>query len=465
MAKGKAATVFFCQNCGYESSKWMGQCPGCKEWNSFVEETVSKTPHMGGASASTVRRSSSLAPSTLADISISEESRIVTGIGELDRVLGGGIVQGSLTLVGGDPGIGKSTLLLQVCRNLSGAGHKVLYISGEESLAQIKMRADRLGEFTREMQLLCETNLDEITEVIRSCKPEAVVIDSIQTMYNENVSAAPGSVSQVRESTGILLQLAKGLGVSVFIVGHVTKEGTVAGPRVLEHMVDTVLYFEGDRHASYRILRGVKNRFGSTNEIGVFEMREQGLVEVQNPSEYMLNGRPENASGSVVACTMEGTRPLLVEIQALVCQSNFGIPRRQTTGTDFNRVNLLVAVLEKRSGLQLASCDAYVNITGGMKIMEPAIDLGIVLAIVSSFRNRSMSPKLIAFGEVGLSGEVRAVSMARQRVAEAEKLGFTTCIVPYVCAEDCRKNSGIRVIGVRTVQDAINVVMNAEEET
>ena len=464
MAKGKAATVFFCQNCGYESSKWMGQCPGCKEWNSFVEETVSKTPHMGGASASTGRRSS-LAPSTLADISISEENRIVTGIGELDRVLGGGIVQGSLTLVGGDPGIGKSTLLLQVCRNLSGAGHKVLYISGEESLAQIKMRADRLGEFTREMQLLCETNLDEITEVIQSCKPEAVVIDSIQTMYNENVSAAPGSVSQVRESTGILLQLAKGLGVSVFIVGHVTKEGTVAGPRVLEHMVDTVLYFEGDRHASYRILRGVKNRFGSTNEIGVFEMREQGLVEVQNPSEYMLNGRPENASGSVVACTMEGTRPLLVEIQALVCQSNFGIPRRQTTGTDFNRVNLLMAVLEKRSGLQLASCDAYVNITGGMKIMEPAIDLGIVLAIVSSFRNRSMSPKLIAFGEVGLSGEVRAVSMARQRVAEAEKLGFTTCIVPYVCAEDCRKNSGIRVIGVRTVQDAINFVMNAEEKT
>ena len=462
MAKGKAATVFFCQNCGYESSKWMGQCPGCKEWNSFVEETVSKTPHMGGASASTGRRSS-LAPSTLADISISEENRIVTGIGELDRVLGGGIVQGSLTLVGGDPGIGKSTLLLQVCRNLSGAGHKVLYISGEESLAQIKMRADRLGEFTREMQLLCETNLDEITEVIQSCKPEAVVIDSIQTMYNENVSAAPGSVSQVRESTGILLQLAKGLGVSVFIVGHVTKEGTVAGPRVLEHMVDTVLYFEGDRHASYRILRGVKNRFGSTNEIGVFEMREQGLVEVQNPSEYMLNGRPENASGSVVACTMEGTRPLLVEIQALVCQSNFGIPRRQTTGTDFNRVNLLMAVLEKRSGLQLASCDAYVNITGGIKIMEPAIDLGIVLAIVSSFRNRAMSPKLIAFGEVGLSGEVRAVSMARQRVAEAEKLGFTTCIVPYVCAEDCRKNSGIRVIGVRTVQDAINVVMNAEE--
>lgn len=308
------------------------------------------------------------------------------------------------------------------------------------------------------MYLLCETSLDEIAEVIRSQKPEAVVIDSIQTMYNENVSAAPGSVSQVRESTGILLQLAKGLGVSILIVGHVTKEGTVAGPRVLEHMVDTVLYFEGDRHASYRILRGVKNRFGSTNEIGVFEMQEQGLQEVMNASEYMLEGRPENASGSVVACTMEGTRPLLVEIQALVCHSNFGIPRRQTIGTDFNRVNLLMAVLEKRSGVQLASCDAYVNITGGLKLSEPAIDLGIVIAVLSSFKNCALSPKLVAFGEVGLSGEVRAVSMARQRVAEAEKLGFDTCILPYVCAQECRKNSQsgkIKIIGVRTVQDVM----------
>lgn len=455
MAKGKTSTVFFCQNCGYESSKWMGQCPGCKEWNSFVEETVSKTPHMGVAAAQPGRRSGAV-PGVLAEISIREDDRVSTGISELDRVLGGGIVQGSLTLVGGDPGIGKSTLLLQVCHKLSGCGHKVLYISGEESPAQIKMRADRIGAFSREMLLLCETNLDEITEVIRGQKPEVVVIDSIQTMYNENVSAAPGSVSQVRESTGILLQLAKGLGVSVLIVGHVTKEGTVAGPRVLEHMVDTVLYFEGDRHASYRILRGVKNRFGSTNEIGVFEMREQGLVEVQNASEYMLNGRPENASGSVVACTMEGTRPLLVEIQALVCHSSFGIPRRQTTGTDFNRVNLLMAVLEKRSGIQLASCDAYVNITGGMKILEPAIDLGIVLAILSGFKNKALSPKLIAFGEVGLSGEVRAVSMARQRVAEAEKLGFETCIVPSVCAEDCSRNSKIEIVGVRSVQEAID---------
>lgn len=455
MAKSKSGTVFFCQNCGYESSKWMGQCPGCREWNSFVEEPVSKPAHMGAAAGQQGRRGS-VQPSVLSEISLKEEDRISTGIGELDRVLGGGVVQGSLTLVGGDPGIGKSTLLLQVCRNLSGSGQKVLYISGEESLAQIKMRADRIGSFTPDMLLLCETRLDEITEVIRTQKPQTVVIDSIQTMYNENVSAAPGSVSQVRESTGILLQLAKGFGVSVFIVGHVTKEGTVAGPRVLEHMVDTVLYFEGDRHASYRILRGVKNRFGSTNEIGVFEMREEGLIEVRNASEYMLNGRPENASGSVVACTMEGTRPLLVEIQALVCQSGFGIPRRQTTGTDFNRVNLLMAVLEKRSGMQLASCDAYVNITGGIKILEPAIDLGIVMAVVSSFKNRALNPKLIAFGEVGLSGEVRAVNMARQRVAEAEKLGFESCLVPSVCAADCRKNSGIEIIGVRTVQEAID---------
>lgn len=472
MAKGKTATVFFCQSCGYESSKWMGQCPGCREWNTMVEETVN-TGSLSTTGGKTQRAAQRIAPSVLADISIQKESRILTQIKELDRVLGGGIVQGSLTLVGGDPGIGKSTLLLQVCKRLADQGHKVLYISGEESLVQIKMRADRIGRFGTNMLLLCETNLDTIAEVIRQEKPGAVVIDSIQTMYNENVSAAPGSVSQVRESTGVLLQLAKGLGVSVFIVGHVTKEGTVAGPRVLEHMVDTVLYFEGDRHASYRILRGVKNRFGSTNEIGVFEMREEGLVEVANPSEYMLEGRPENASGSVVACSMEGTRPLLIEIQALVCHSNFGIPRRQTTGTDFNRVNLLMAVLEKRSGVQLSGCDAYVNITGGMKIMEPAIDLGIVLAILSSFRNKPLNPKLMAFGEVGLSGEVRSVSMAAQRAAEARKLGFEVCVMPAVCAQNLKsagqlKESakagsmgeldGMQIIGVRSVQDALNAL-------
>lgn len=354
---------------------------------------------------------------------------------------------------------------MQVCRNLSGQGHSVLYISGEESLTQIKMRADRIGEFSSRMLLLCETNLNDISEVIRSRKPEAVVIDSIQTMYNENVSSAPGSVSQVRESTSVLLQLAKGLGVSVFLVGHVTKEGTVAGPRVLEHMVDSVLYFEGERHASYRILRGVKNRFGSTNEIGVFEMQEQGLREVKNASEYMLGGRPENASGSVVVCTMEGTRPLLVEIQALVCHSSFGIPRRQAIGADLNRVNLLMAVLEKRLGMQLASCDAYVNITGGIKILEPAMDLGVVIAVLSSFKNCALNPRLAAFGEVGLSGEIRGVGMAKQRVAEAERLGFDTCILPYVCGEECRKGQGraweegtMKIIGVKTVQDVMDVL-------
>ncbi|MGN0432817.1 MAG: DNA repair protein RadA [Lachnospiraceae bacterium] len=456
MAKGKKTTTFFCQNCGYESPKWMGQCPGCREWNSFVEELVSTASlkKNGGSAEGTMHRE----PAVLSEIEMKEEDRILTGIRELDRVLGGGIVAGSLTLVGGDPGIGKSTLLLQMCRFLALDGHKVLYISGEESLKQIKMRAERIGTFNDNLLLLCETNLDMIEDTIRKHKPETVIIDSIQTMYNENVSAAPGSVSQVRESTGVLLQLAKGLGVSVFIVGHVTKEGTVAGPRVLEHMVDTVLYFEGDRHASYRILRGVKNRFGSTNEIGVFEMKEEGLVEVENPSEFMLSGRPKDACGCVVACSVEGTRPLMIEIQALVCHSNFGIPRRQTTGTDFNRVNLLMAVLEKRLGLQLGNCDAYVNIAGGMKITEPAVDLGMAMAIVSSFKNRPIDEKTVAFGEVGLSGEVRAVSMAEKRVQEAKKLGFTTCILPAANMEALKDIKGIKLIGVSGVQDAIGYI-------
>lgn len=436
----------------------MGQCPGCREWNSFVEETVSKTPHAGVAAASSGKRGGAAAPSVLSEISIREEDKLSTGIGELDRVLGGGIVQGSLTLVGGDPGIGKSTLLLQVCRRLSCGGHKVLYISGEESQTQIKMRADRLGAFTPQMLLLCETRLDGITEVIREQKPEVVVIDSIQTMYNENVSAAPGSVSQVRESTGILLQLAKGFGVSVFIVGHVTKEGTVAGPRVLEHMVDTVLYFEGDRHASYRILRSVKNRFGSTNEIGVFEMKEKGLCQVANPSEFMLSGKPEGASGSIVACSLEGTRPILVEIQALVCRSNLGVPRRTAAGTDYNRVNLLLAVLEKRLNLPLSGCDAYVNIAGGIRISEPALDLGIVLALISSYQDRVIPDHTLAFGEVGLSGEVRAVSQAGQRVQEAGKLGFDTVILPEVCLEQVPEAPGVRLLGVRSVKDAVRLL-------
>lgn len=454
MAKGKS-TIFFCQNCGFESAKWMGQCPGCKEWNTFVEEP--KAPK--SASGIARRPAAAREAVSLSEIKAESEERMMTGIAELDRVLGGGIVRGSLILVGGDPGIGKSTLLLQVCRNLSRQHRKVLYISGEESLHQIKMRAQRIGTFTDDLLLLCETNLEVIESTMDRLHPDIVVIDSIQTMYREDVSSAPGSVSQVRESTSTFMQIAKGSGTSIFIVGHVTKEGVVAGPRVLEHMVDTVLYFEGDRHAAYRILRGVKNRFGSTNEIGVFEMRDKGLAEVTNPSEFMLNGRPEGASGSVVACSIEGTRPILIEIQALVCHSNFGIPRRTAAGTDFNRVNLLMAVLEKRLGLHLSACDAYVNLAGGIKMNEPAVDLGIVMAIVSSLKDRPVNDKTIVFGEVGLSGEVRAVNMAEQRVLEARKLGFETVILPAVSMEPLKNITGIQMVGVKTVRDAMGTLV------
>lgn len=451
MAKGKKS-IFFCQNCGHEETKWLGQCPMCKEWNTFVEENVSVSK------SSTVKLAKEAEVVALKNIETDSEERIHTQIQELDRVLGGGIVPGSLVLVGGDPGIGKSTLLLQVCQKLCESKRQVLYISGEESLKQIKLRANRMGEFKEDLYLLCETNLEVIRNIIETRKPDMVVIDSIQTMYSEEVSSAPGSVSQVRESTNVFMQLAKGLGISIFIVGHVTKEGTVAGPRVLEHMVDTVLYFEGDRHASYRILRGVKNRFGSTNEIGVFEMRQNGLVEVENPSEFMLNGKPEHASGSVVACSIEGTRPILIEIQALVCNSNFGMPRRTAAGTDYNRVNLLMAVLEKRLGLHLSNYDAYVNIAGGVKMNEPAIDLGIVMAIISSYKNHPIDEKTIVFGEVGLSGEVRAVSMPEQRVAEAKKLGFETCIIPEVSRDMVKGIDGIKIVGVKNIGDAMQLI-------
>ena len=451
MAKGKK-TVYFCQNCGHEETKWLGQCPACKEWNTFVEEKV-----IASSVTSGIKTDREIQIVSLSEVNADDQDRITTGMAELDRVLGGGIVPGSLVLVGGDPGIGKSTLLLQVCQKLS-ENRSVLYISGEESLSQIKLRANRMGTFQENLKLLCETNLAAIRSVIEKRKPELVIIDSIQTMYSEEVTSAPGSVSQVRESTNVFMQLAKGLGITIFIVGHVTKEGTVAGPRVLEHMVDTVLYFEGDRHASYRILRGVKNRFGSTNEIGVFEMRQNGLVEVENPSEYMLSGKPENASGSVVACSMEGTRPLLIEIQALVCESNFGMPRRTATGTDYNRVNLLMAVLEKRIGLHLGNCDAYVNIAGGIRMNEPAIDLGIVMAIVSSYKNRPIDEKMVVFGGVGLSGEVPAVNMPEQRVAEAKKLGFETCVVPEVSLDMVKGIRGIKVIGVKNISDAMNLI-------
>ena len=446
----KKTTIFYCQSCGYESAKWMGQCPGCREWNTFVEEPVEKkTSAVAG-----VRGLSASKPVMLKDVTGGDEQRISSGITELDRVLGGGIVKGSLILIGGDPGIGKSTLLLQMTGNLTQRGERVLYVSGEESVRQIKLRADRLGNDFHELMLLCETNLDAIGESIREVSPKVVIIDSIQTMYREEVSSAPGSVSQVREATSYLLQIAKQLEISIFIVGHVTKEGAVAGPRVLEHMVDTVLYFEGDRHASYRVLRGVKNRFGSTNEIGVFEMRSQGLAEVANPSEFMLNGRAENASGSVVTCSLEGTRPVMIEIQALLCKSNFGIPRRQANGMDFNRVNLLMAVIEKRAGLQIGDQDAYLNIAGGMKITEPAIDLATVCAIISSYKNHPIPASYICFGEVGLSGEVRAVSQAEARVREAKKLGFATVIMPKANLNEAIKSiSGIEIIGVSDVNE------------
>lgn len=453
----KGASVFFCQNCGYESAKWAGQCPACRQWNTFAEEPFA--PKAKGASSGRRRTGEAKnGPVSLSDVDAGEGKRFSTGMGELDQVLGGGIVPGSLVLVGGDPGIGKSTLLLQVCRNLSRTLSGVLYISGEESLQQIKLRASRIGTFQDTLRLMCETCLADIEEVVLREKPQVVIIDSIQTMYQEEISSAPGSVSQVREATGVLMRLAKEQGITIFIVGHVTKEGTVAGPRVLEHMVDTVLYFEGDRHASYRILRGVKNRFGSTNEIGVFEMQEGGLKEVVNPSEYMLNGKPEGASGSVVACTMEGTRPMLLEVQALVCRTNFGLPRRTAAGIDYNRVNLLLAVLEKRLNLPFSNYDAYVNIAGGLKLTEPAMDLALVLAVISSYKDIPVSEKTIVFGEVGLSGEVRAVNMALQRVQEAKKLGFTRVILPKSSLEQVKKVAGIELLGAATVRDAVKSI-------
>ena len=444
MAKNK--TVFFCKECGYESAKWMGQCPGCREWDTFVEEPVVKKS-INKAGSKIVKE-----PELISNIKMEEEIRLGSGIGELDRVLGGGIVPGSLVLVGGDPGIGKSTLLLQMCREIVLKNKKVLYISGEESLSQIKMRAERLGVINGELLLLCETDLDIIEDAIHKYRPDIVVIDSIQTMYKEEITSAPGSVSQVREATGTLMRIAKGFGVTIFIIGHVTKEGVVAGPRVLEHMVDTVLYFEGDNYASYRVLRAVKNRFGSTNEIGVFEMRGTGLEEVTNPSEYMLKGRPEGEPGSVVVASLEGTRPMLVEVQALVCRSNFNMPRRTAAGTDYNRVNLLMAVLEKRLGLQISDCDAYVNVAGGIRITEPALDLAIVSAILSGHRNKAIDSRTVFFGEVGLTGEIRAVNMAEQRVVEASKMGFDICVLP-MANKDKITVPGMKLIGIRNIQE------------
>lgn len=450
----KAKSVFFCKECGYESPKWVGQCPACKAWDSMVEEPNAGKKSVNKAAASSpVKRTM---PEKLSTVKVQNDIRIVTGVEEFDRVLGGGIVDSSLVLVGGDPGIGKSTLLLQICRILAGMDVEVLYISGEESVGQIKMRADRLGNFKGDIELLSENNLDNIEELVIEKKPRVVVIDSIQTMFREDIAAAPGSVSQVRETTGSLLRLAKGYGITIFIVGHVTKEGVVAGPRVLEHMVDTVLYFEGDNSTDYRVLRAVKNRFGSTNEVGVFEMRGDGLKEVRNPSEYMLQGTPIGEPGSVITATMEGTRPIMLEIQALCCQTALNIPRRTAVGIDYNRVNLLMAVLEKKLGLKLSFCDAYVNVAGGMKVNEPALDLAIVMALLSSYSNKALGEKTIVFGEVGLTGEIRGVSQAEQRAAEAAQLGYEHIILPKVNLKSVSR-SGLKLTSVSHITELMRL--------
>lgn len=454
MAKQKR--VFVCQECGYEAPKWMGKCPGCGEWNSLVEELAAPQP-------ASVPRGIGMTghnkPETLHDISVQEEERYGTGMNELDRVLGGGIVRGSLILIGGDPGIGKSTLLLQICNHLGKEGKRVLYISGEESARQIKMRANRLRVSAEGIFLLSETNLDLIMNHVEDVQPDFLVVDSIQTIFRPQMASAPGSVSQVREATAVLMGLAKTTGVAVFIVGHVTKEGAIAGPRVLEHMVDTVLYFEGERHYTYRILRSVKNRFGSTNEIGLFEMREGGLAEILNPSELLLSKRDQDVSGSTVLCTMEGTRPMLVEVQALVSTTAFGMARRMSTGIDYNRVVLLMAVLEKKVGLQLYNQDAYVNVAGGLRIDEPAADLAVVVAIASSFRNVPVRSDLVVMGEVGLTGEVRGISQVEKRIAESAKLGFKVCVIPKDNLKGLKRPQGIEVIGVDSVSETLDILL------
>ena len=431
MAKEKQ--IFFCKECGYESSRWLGQCPGCRSWNTFVEEKVTVKSK---ASSKTVSVSERPKATSIKNVSSSEESRILTRIGELDRVLGGGIVKGSLVLVGGDPGIGKSTLLLEMCKNLVETDTRVLYVSGEESVSQIKSRAVRLGitegtVMEERLMLLSDNDIDNIEGQIDALKAEVVIIDSIQTIMSADIDNAPGTISQVREVTARLLQIAKQKDAAVFIVGHVTKEGTVAGPRTLEHMVDSVLYFEGDESGGFRLLRANKNRFGSTNEIGVFNMVDSGLEEVSNPSEFFLSGRPVSASGSVVVCTVEGTRALLVELQALCTDSSFNMPRRTSVGLDYNRVNMLIAVLEKRGGISLSGCDCYVNIAGGMRLNDPSADLGVLMAIASSFRDRPVDEHTVIIGEIGLVGEIRGVRNITQRIKEATKLGYKRLIIPY----------------------------------
>ena len=450
----KQKTTYCCSECGYETSNWAGKCPSCGQWNTFREIQLGTAKNGKQAYRSSHEAKK---PRQLSELDTSAEIRFSTGISEFDRVLGGGAVVGSLVLVGGAPGIGKSTLLLQMCGSMEN-DRKVLYVTGEESERQLKLRATRLGVNGGEVYVLAETDLDSIISAADELDPDVIIIDSIQTMSDANVASAPGSITQVRECTMRIMRVTKEKGYTVFVVGHINKEGSIAGPKVLEHMVDCVLYFEGDQHTSYRILRAAKNRFGATNEIGVFEMCQSGLKEVKNPSEYMLSGKPQGASGSIVSCSMEGTRPILVEVQALVCSTNFGMPRRTATGFDYNRLNLLMAVLEKRAGIHMSGSDAYVNVAGGIKVNEPALDLGIVMALVSSFKNRAIDEKTVIFGEVGLAGEVRAVSQAQQRVNEAVKLGFKTCILPGVCMKNIKSSNEIEIIGVNNVNEAIKLI-------
>lgn len=454
----KKKTKFVCQECGYESAKWMGKCPGCQTWNSMIEEIEKGKPAARGVFVHTAPSSISK-PVSITTVATAQEPRMVTDLAEFNRVLGGGIVKGSLVLIGGDPGIGKSTILLQVSAQLALNQYKVLYISGEESVKQTKLRADRLGISANELYVLSETDLEYIHQAIEEIQPDFVVIDSIQTIYRAEITSAPGSVSQVRECTGELMRIAKTKGIAIFIVGHVTKEGSIAGPRILEHMVDTVLYFEGERHHTYRILRAVKNRFGSTNEIGIFEMRETGLLEVENPSEVFLEERSSGVAGSTVVASMEGTRPVLVEIQALISPTSFGNPRRMATGIDHNRVSLLMAVLEKRVGLLLQNQDAYLKVAGGVKLDEPAIDLAIAVSIASSFRDLPTNPSDVIIGEVGLTGEVRRVSRIEQRVQEAVKLGFHRIIIPKNNLGGWLAPKGAEIIGVSHVAEALEYTL------
>ena len=449
----KSKTVFYCKNCGNETPRWQGQCPACGAWNSIVE--FEDKPAAKTAAARTTGRSR---PRRLSEVDGSEEIRFSTGMKELDRVLGGGAVTGSLVLVGGAPGIGKSTLLLQICAEL-GRTQSVLYVSGEESEQQIKLRAARLGVQTENLLVYAETDIGAVLETVREIQPDIVIADSVQTLYDPENTSAPGTISQVKACTMALMDLAKGSGKTVFVVGHVNKEGAIAGPKVLEHMVDCVLYFEGERAGSYRILRAAKNRFGSTNEIGVFEMGEQGLIEVPNPSAMLLSGRPKGAPGTCVACTIEGTRPVLAEVQALVARSVLNVPRRTTEGFDYNRANLLLAVLEKRGGLNLGNCDAYINIIGGLRLDDPAADLAMVLAVASSFRDTALDDGLAAIGEVGLTGEVRAVTALEQRLAEAARNGFTRAIIPRHGTQNVRTPEGMELYRVRNIREAIEFTL------